>query len=199
MTEVSYETADGTTGTASVPTGCDPIVALQAHLQSALGLRPDDMVINMVEQGKYMILIYTVWMRFIQEVCSVEKATTEADKKTVQEELRKYIIREQIQELDLTEVYAHYGITTIGRRAFYGCKSLTTVAIPDSVTTIGGMLSTFCTSLTTSCYPGQRHHDWTECFSRLQIVDHRCDPGQCHNDWYICFCSLQIVDDDCYP
>ena len=152
--EVYYETVDGaTSGTASVPTGCDPIVALQAHLQSALGLRPDDNVLEMYEPGKYAILIYTVWMRFIWDVCSVNKATTEADKTTVQNELREYIKLQQIQEFDLKELYAHYNITTIGDNAFQGCTSLTTVVIPDSVTTIGIAAFDGCISLTTIAIP----------------------------------------------
>ena len=155
-TNVSFEMADGATGTASVPTGCSPadeVIALMTHLHSAFGWIQDDIVVEMIEQGKYMVLIYPAWMRFIQEVCSVEKATTEADKTTVQKELRKYIKLQQIQVLDLKKIYAHYGITTIGDNAFDGCTSLTTIAIPDSVTTIGIAAFAGCSSLTTIAIP----------------------------------------------
>ena len=155
-TIVSYETVDGRThGTTSVPTGspADEVNALKTHLQSAFGWIRDDIVVEMIEQGKYMVLIYPVWMRFIQEVCSVKKATTDTDKTTVQEELREYIIREQIQVLDLKDFYAHYGITTICENAFDGCTSLKTIVIPDGVTTIGGYAFQTCTSLTTVDIP----------------------------------------------
>ena len=38
-------------------------------------------------------------------------------------------------------------VTSIGDRAFNGCRSLTTVIIPDGVTSIGNTAFTFCTSL----------------------------------------------------
>ena len=38
-------------------------------------------------------------------------------------------------------------VTTIGERAFYYCRSLTSVAIPDSVTTIGSSAFSWCSSL----------------------------------------------------
>jgi len=44
-------------------------------------------------------------------------------------------------------------VTTIGRNAFDGCKSLTGITIPDSVTTIGGAAFYGCTSLTSVSIP----------------------------------------------
>ncbi len=40
-----------------------------------------------------------------------------------------------------------YAVTNIGERAFYGCESLSTVAIPSSVTEIGAKAFTECTGL----------------------------------------------------
>lgn len=88
-----------------------------------------------VPTGKYVILFDTASTRF-RRVCSVASATTKADKETVQKELNKYIKRYQIRELELTEIYSHYNITTICKFAFWMCDSLTTIVIPDSVTTI---------------------------------------------------------------
>ena len=44
-------------------------------------------------------------------------------------------------------------ITTIGNHAFYQCKSLTSVSIPDSVTTIGSYAFSDCSSLTSVNIP----------------------------------------------
>jgi hypothetical protein len=45
------------------------------------------------------------------------------------------------------------GVTTIGRFAFHGCTSLTSIVIPESVTTIGGAAFSACTSLASIVIP----------------------------------------------
>ena len=47
-----------------------------------------------------------------------------------------------------TRVIIGNGVTTIGKKAFYGCNSLTYVTIPNSVTTIGKNAFERCSSLT---------------------------------------------------
>ena len=157
MTTVFFATVDGaTSGTISVLTTGSPSSpegALKTHLQSTFGWRPDDIVLEMYEPDKYVILFDTVASKFIREECSVAAATTEADKYTVQKELCAYIKRDNIRELDLNEIYSHYNITAICTNAFGGCTSLTTVVIPDSVTAIGENAFGGCTSLTTVVIP----------------------------------------------
>jgi hypothetical protein len=156
MATISYETVDGaTSGTISVPTGSpsSPEGALKTHLQSTFGWRPYDIVLEMYEPDKYVILFDTASMRFIRAECSVAAATTEADKYTVQKELCAYIKRDNIRELDLNEIYSHYNIITICTNAFVGCTSLTTITIPYSVTSIGWCAFRGCTSLTTIAIP----------------------------------------------
>ena len=46
------------------------------------------------------------------------------------------------------------GVTSIGKYAFYDCRSLTSVTIPDSVTSIGKQAFMYCTSLTGVTIPG---------------------------------------------
>ena len=109
-------------------------LALKTHLQSTFGWKTEDIVVEMYEPGKYVVLFDTVATRFIR-CCSVAGgggATTEAAKYTVESELSQFINRNQILELDvLNEIYAYYDITTIGEYAFVLCKSLTTIVIPD--------------------------------------------------------------------
>ena len=45
------------------------------------------------------------------------------------------------------EYGGNYSVTTIGERAFYSCKSLASIDIPNSVTTIGERAFYNCTSL----------------------------------------------------
>ena len=52
-----------------------------------------------------------------------------------------------------TQVTIPGDVTSIGKRAFYGCKSLTSVSIPSSVTSIGDSAFSGCSSLTSVSIP----------------------------------------------
>ena len=54
---------------------------------------------------------------------------------------------------DIQNVVIGNGVTTIGKYAFYDCKSLTSVTIPDSITSIGYSAFKYCTSLTSLTIP----------------------------------------------
>lgn len=47
----------------------------------------------------------------------------------------------------------HYHVTSIGERAFDGCRSLTSITLPDGVTSIGKSAFYFCRSLTSITLP----------------------------------------------
>ena len=53
----------------------------------------------------------------------------------------------------LADVYIPNTVTTIGKCAFMGCSGLTSIDIPDSVTTIGSRAFYFCSSLTSVTIP----------------------------------------------
>ena len=50
--------------------------------------------------------------------------------------------------LSIPDTIDGYSVTSIGDRAFYGCKSLTEVSIPDSVASIGVNPFSYCLNLT---------------------------------------------------
>ena len=53
----------------------------------------------------------------------------------------------------LTSITIPNGVTSIGDLAFYGCSSLTSITIPSSVTCIGDSTFEYCTSLTSITIP----------------------------------------------
>ena len=63
-----------------------------------------------------------------------------------------------------------YSVTKIGSSAFYGCTSLTSVAIPNSVTTIGSSAFYGCTSLTSVTIPNSVTTISSSAFSRCSSL-----------------------------
>jgi hypothetical protein len=116
---LSFATVDGgTSGVASVPTGApeEEAHALKTHLHTTFGWKRDDIVLEMYEPGKYMVLFDTVSSQFIR-ACSIVRATTDGDKQMVQKELSEFIKQRMIRELDVTEIYLHYDLHAIGNDA----------------------------------------------------------------------------------
>ena len=49
---------------------------------------------------------------------------------------------------NVTKVKISHGVTSIGKKAFSGCKALTSIEIPNSVTSIGDQAFAWCKALT---------------------------------------------------
>ncbi|MBQ4144338.1 MAG: leucine-rich repeat domain-containing protein, partial [Thermoguttaceae bacterium] len=68
-------------------------------------------------------------------------------------------------------------VTSIGKRAFYECKSLTSVTIPESVTSIGDHAFSWCKSLTSVTIPesvtsiGDSAFSWCGSLTSVTIPD----------------------------
>jgi len=145
----------GTSGTVSVPHGApeeDERVLVRTHLRSHFGWRIEDIVLASYERGNYVVSFDSATSKFIRS-CSVSKANTQSERKTVHRELWQYINRNKIHELDIRAIYSHFGITTIGTNSFQNCASLTTICIPEGVTAIDEGAFAGCTALTTICIP----------------------------------------------
>ncbi|MDE5968375.1 MAG: leucine-rich repeat domain-containing protein [Muribaculaceae bacterium] len=70
------------------------------------------------------------------------------DAKTCEVASGKNLTGDLIIPPNVTDEGKEYNVTSIGRYAFYGCSSLTSVKIPESVTSIGRRAFEECTGLT---------------------------------------------------
>ncbi len=88
------------------------------------------------------------------------------------------------------EVIIPDGVTSIGKRAFLKCKSLTSVIIPDSVTNIGSMAFSGCTNLMNVRIPDSMesigHYAFSRC-TELKSLTFPCtlkEIGSCLCDYF---------------
>ena len=69
----------------------------------------------------------------------------------------------------LTSITIPDSVTTIGYSAFYGCSSLTSITIPDSVTTIGDYAFSYCGNLTSITIPDSVTSIGSEAFANCMM------------------------------
>ena len=90
----------------------------------------------------------------------------------------------------LTSVTIPNSITSIGREAFYDCTSLTSVTIPDSVTSIGDSAFYNCKSLTNVTIPNSITMIGPDTFCRCSSLENITIPDSvtsiCNHAFYEC-------------
>ena len=80
-------------------------------------------------------------------------------------------------ELVIPDTINGYPVTSIGEDAFYNCRKLTSVTIPDSVTSIGNDAFYYCSSLTSITIPdsvtsiGEDAFCWCSSLTAVYITD----------------------------
>ena len=107
--------------------------------------------------------------------------------------------RGRTEELTIPAELDGYRVTAIGDNAFYGCRYLTSVSIPDSVTSIGDLAFCDCYSLTSISIPdsvafiGTRAFAYCDSLTSVSIPDSVTSIGR--NAFYKCtsLTSVSVV------
>ena len=90
-------------------------------------------------------------------------------------------------------------VTSIGERAFYMRRKLTTITIPEGVTSIGDYAFYRCSSLTTITIPESVTSIGDDAFSSLFEPDNYYDSRRCYFDWRLCVLKLFKSGKNYYP
>ena len=105
-------------------------------------------------------VVPTIAHNYVDGVCSMcgapEPQATEGLVFTLSADCTQYSVTDYTgtaTEVYIPSVYNGLSVTSIGSSAFYGCRSLTSITIPDSVTSIGDYVFSGCSRLTSVTIP----------------------------------------------
>ena len=87
-----------------------------------------------------------------------------------------------------------YSVTSVGSSAFYGCKNLTAVTIPEGVTSIGGSAFYGCSGLATITVSETVSTIGSNAFSNCSVLTHIAIPSSVTSVGNFCFSGCIRLD-----
>ena len=113
--------------------------------------------------------------RTIQSVNNLSFSVISEEEKTCQVTgFKKFYYDERDNNIFIPKMWNDYKVTSISEYAFHGCRSLSSIVIPDSVTSIGNHAFYDCTSLRSIVIPNSitsiGEYAFWDCTSLISIV-----------------------------